>query len=58
MDDNRKNISIDRSINTPLIDPDDSWTQDLDAIKITWVGMQCFYDADKDIPMRFKIEKN
>lgn len=55
---NRKNIIIDRSITTPLIDPDDSWTQDLDAIKITWVDMQSFYEAEKDIPMRFKIEKN
>ena len=55
---NRKNIVIDRSITTPLIDPDDSWTQDLDAIKITWVDMQSFYEAEKDIPMRFKIEKN
>ena len=55
---NKNNISIDRSITTPLTDPDDSWTQDLDAIKITWVDMQSFYEVEKDIPMRFKIEKN
>ena len=55
---NKNNISIDTSITTSLIDPDDSWTQDLDAIKITWVDIQSFYEAEKDIPMRFTIKKN